>query len=383
MPEVEDAANIDFLELGDNPATATPIDRDEEDDNKDRPENTEENTPEEKDQELTEEPQQEEPQDNTTDKTDNSGSQDDDTDGDDDSPEDDSEESTDDSLFATMIESSGVDLDDDTRNQLLSLEEDTENFNKVADTIAEKKAERRFESLIEKYPEAAQLVQYRDAGGDPEKFFEAHFPQTDYNEVEFEQVDEQGHKQIIADHLSEQGLEQDEIQAQIQDYEDAGILDKTAERSLKALRRIQERKTEEFEQHQQQLIEQQQQRQQEQYEQINGIIDEGVVEGVKIPQDKKNDFKKYLFEPIDQAGRTQAQIDSENLDLEQRILIAYLNHSGHNLDNFIRQQAGNSTKKNIRESLKRGNDKEDLKGKGRDNSKPGNPDDIVSPFVTN
>lgn len=399
MPEANDVTEMEFLPLGESApepgSNPPPSGGGDDDETSDKNQNTQDNnnntdTPGDitdlgSDPNQGDDPDQDNIDKNTGEDTDNTDSPDvnDNTDegdeggdeGGDDAPQ---------SIFASMIENSGVDFDEETREALLGTEETDEGFQKVADTIAEKKAEARLSSFMEQYPHTSRMLQYEMNGGDPQKYVETYFPEQSYQDLEVAEDDLQTQKKVVRDSLELQGLDEEDIEGQIQDLEDAGLLHKNAERSLKALKRHEQKQIEEFEQEQQDLQEQRQKEMEEQYNQTVEAIDQGEIEGVKIPDQKKDEFKQYIFEPVNEQGMSQAQVDSQNLDIEQRLLIAYLNFSGYNLDEFVKKQTKNSEARNIREAINKSNNKENLKGKGqsKDNSKPqGKPEDIVSPFI--
>jgi len=394
MPEENNVDNVQFLGLGEQPQEGPSNNEDFDDqtddndtDTIDKDENSDENQdihPLGNDQDTNNtDKDTDKPGDNQTDDQSKDLEEDDDVDVDDDADKDDdaSDDEPELSLFESVIESSGVDFDEDEREELLDTPETEEGLNKVADRIAEKKAEQHFSSLMEQYPHTSRMLEYEMHGGDPEKYYEAYFPEQDFTQMEVEEDNMQQQKQIVAQSLQQQGLEQEDIESEIQDLEDAGLLERRAQRSLKVLRKKQEQKREEIEQEREELKQQRQQEAQQRYENTVELVKEGEIEGVEVPNKKQDEFIQYLFEPVNEQGHTQAQLDSQELGLEQRILMAYLNFSGYNLDGFIKNQSKNAGNSNLRDKLKKSENKENLKSKGnRPSEKPGNPEDIVSPF---
>lgn len=397
MPEVEDVQDIDFLPLGEEAPEQSgnsqqSNNNDADDDSKDTDNNIDDSNDGDKGQNNDQEDQDDSRMITDTGNTDSNdneeSSQKDQQEGSDDqddgSDDQDSDQDEDVNIYQSMIDSAGVDFDDETVEQILSTEQDTQGFNKVADIIADKKAEARLSSLLEQNPHTARMLEYESSGGDPEKYRETYFPQTDYNEVEITEDDVDTQRAVVKQNLLQQGFDEEDVEAQVEELETAGILEQNAQRSLKALRKRQQQQVEEFEQEREKLIQQRQQQQQKQYEKTVEAIDQGNIEGVNIPDNKKDEFKKYIFEPVNEQGMTQAQIDSESLELPQRLLIAYLNFSGYKLDEFVKKQAKNSNTRNIKDAITKSNNKENLKGKSDSNNKnqtKGKAEDIVSPFI--
>jgi len=286
------------------------------------------------------------------------------------------------SLYQSLIESSGLEFSEEELSELLETEETEEGFNKVSSYIAEKKAEDRFMALMEQYPETAKMLNYEMNGGDPKEYFNNAFPEVDYSKVSIDKEDVQSQKQVVAQTLKLQGLDDEDIKAELDDLETGGILYNRANRSLKILQANQQREREKFEQKQQELVQQRQQQAKEQFNKTKEIIESGSISGIKIPKSKANDFMKYIYDSVDESGVSQAAIDAQNIDLEQRLMIAYLQYSEFKLDDFIKQQAKNSNVKSIRDMLdKSKTDKLKSSGKQDTTRKSGSIDDIDSPFI--
>lgn len=372
MPKAENVEEIEFLELGSEPpqnptntdtetTTNTTTDQDD-----DQPKDTDKkDQTDQEDIDQTKDTDQEDGQQKAEDEKTQDELEDDGGDQD--------------SIYKAMIESSGLDLSEEEQEQLLSAEEDTEGFTKVASTIANKKAEQRFNQMLEQHPLAAGLAEYEANGGDPEKYISTYFPEQDYTEMEVSSDDVQQQKQIVRKSLEQQGFDEEDIESQIDDFENAGILENNAKRSLKLLAKNQQKQQEQLEQEREQLREKRQQQAQEQYQKTVDLVEDNKIEGINIPENQKQEFLKYVFEPVDEQGNSQAAIDSQKLDLDKRLLITYLNFSGYQLDDLIDDQAERKSTKNIRDAINKSNNKENLKSKGSDyKEKSEDPSNIVS-----
>lgn len=379
--EVEE---VEFLELGEDPATNNDSgdnspDEDNQDTDKDKDKSQEDEGSQNPSNDEIDNPDEAEG-DQPSDNTDTTDQPDPNDDPEGEQGEDEGDDP--DHLLVDYASSSGVEFDDEELQEIEQMDESYEGLSQVADKVAEKRSEQKINALMEQNPHTARMLEYEMYGGDPEKYYDAYFPEQDYQEMEIQEDDVEQQKQVIAQSLAEQGLDEEDVKSELEDLENAGLLQRRAKRSLKVLRNKQEEKQAKIQEEREELREQQQEKAQQVYNQTVELVKEGEIEGIQIPSDKEDQFINYLYEPINEQGHTQAQLDSQDLGLEQRILMAYLNFSGYNLDDFINNKAKNSANRDLRKAMNKSEEKENLKSKGErsNESKPGKAEDIVSPF---
>lgn len=297
--------------------------------------------------------------------------------------EDEEEDSTDDSddsdesLYKSLIDSSGVKFTEEELADILSADENEEGFSKVAQKVADKLAETKLEKLLAKYPMTSNLMKFEMNGGDPNEYFETHFPAIDYNSVEIGQDDTELQKDVIKENLKEQGFSQEDIDEQVQDYESGGLLYKQSVRSLKLLQNNQSQKQADFDKRQVEIEQERTKAIEDQRKEVNSLITKGDLKGINIPEGKKSEFEEYLFKPVNKEGHSQAAIDNAKLTMEDRILITYLQYNGMSLDNLLSKTSKTKAVRNFRESLKGGDKIKGKKGStGSKYSKNPNIDDL-------
>lgn len=257
-----------------------------------------------------------------------------------------------DSLYKSLIDSSGVEFSEEELKDILETDEDEAGFTKVATSVANKIAESKFNGLLEKYPMAANLMKYEINGGNPEDYFETYFPPIDYSEVKVEENDVDLQKDIISENLKDQGFDDDEIADQLKDYESGGLLFKQASRSLKLLQNSQEQKKADFTKKQETVENERKEALKQEKTKVNELVSSGDIKGITIPDAKKGAFEDYLFKPVNEQGQSQAFIDNQKLTMEDRVLITYLQFTGMKLDELVKSQSKSTKVRSIRDSLK-------------------------------
>ena len=221
---------------------------------------------------------------------------------------------------------------------------------------AEIQAQRQMETFMEEYPDIAQYAQYRVNGGDPKKYQEQVLGAPSYEDMEV--GDESTQEQLVRERLRSEGYNDETIDEEIEDYKSAGLLKKQAERSKTVLSKRQKEKQEELvkqqEEQRQQVIQQQKEIQQ-QY--VDLIQDASDFAGLRIPENKKDDFTQHMFEPIDESGTTQAEQAWNSMSEEDALAIEYLVYqsggNGLDLTDLVDNLASTKKAKSISDSLRK------------------------------
>lgn len=232
-------------------------------------------------------------------------------------------------------------------------EDSEEGIQLLVEAASNKKADEALETYFEQYPDVKELLEYRRMGGDPDKFFQTRFPEVDYSEVELKEDDERQQEQIIRQELQNvRGYSQEEIEAEIEDYRNGGILENKAKRALSALKVKQQEEKEN-------LLEEQKQAQQQQQQQIedywNGVKktleDNTQFHGIKIPTSEKDKFYEYLHKPVED-GKSQAMVKAQEADLETRLAIDYLLFKDFDFAGLVDRRAKDRNAKTLKERMR-------------------------------
>lgn len=231
--------------------------------------------------------------------------------------------------------------------------EDTEEgIQRLVELSAKKLADETIDSIFSEYPEVKQLYQYRAMGGDPDKFFQTRFPEVDYNKVEFNKEDETQHEQLVRQELRARGYTQDEIEAEIEDYKNGGILTSKAERALNALAKKQEEDKNKLIKQQEEAYQQQQREIKEYWDSVRDTIEKSsTFKSFSIPSRDKDNFFDYISKPVEK-GKSRRDLDVEKADLETRLAIDYLLFKGFNIQDLIDRKAKDKNAKSLRNRIK-------------------------------
>lgn len=232
---------------------------------------------------------------------------------------------------------------------------------------AEKMAQEQMQNVFGAFPDVQEYLNYRANGGDPKKYFQTASPERDFSSMEVNEGDVVTQKQIVGAFLESQGFDQSEIKETLEDYEDAGILERHAKKALTRLqtKQAQEKKT---------LIERQQQEAQAQaqenermWTEINGLVQQGSLKGLTVPERDKKRFFDWMASPIDQQGNSQRAVDRANLDQETLLALEYIVYKGFDLSKLIANNNTTQQARSLRSKLSKGTSSNSR----MKNSKPG------------
>lgn len=247
-------------------------------------------------------------------------------------------------LVESIRQSLGYDIEGD-------FEDTEEGIQLLVERATEKATESSVEQYFSKYPEVKELKDYIELGGDPNDFLQTKFPEVDYTKVELSE-DESQQEKIVRQELSQvRGMSNEEINAEIEDYKNGGILENKAKRSLTALKNKQQSDKDN-------LIKSQAEEKEEYLKQVENhwknvettLKEKTELKGVKIPSKDKDSFFEYLSKPVSE-GKSQAMIKQEEADLETRLLIDYMFYKDLKFSDLITRAAKDHNAKTLRQKM--------------------------------
>lgn len=231
-------------------------------------------------------------------------------------------------------------------------EDSVEGITQLTKKAAEKMANDQLDQIFSQYPEVKELFEYRNLGGDPDKFFQTKFPEVDYTKVEIGD-DERQQEQLVRAELQTKGYSLEEIQAELEDYKAGGILENKAKRALESLKKHQVAQKEQILQQQQEMFEQEQREIEEFWDGVNGTIsNSNQLKGFTLPEADKSAFFDYLAKPV-KEGKSQRDLDLEGSDMETRLALDYLLYKKLNLSELVTRKAKTERAQSLRDRLKR------------------------------
>ena len=72
---------------------------------------------------------------------------------------------------------------------------------------------------------------------------------------------------------------------------------------------------------------------------VKSVIDKGNLKNLQIPATERNDFFKYIAEPINANGETREMVDANKEDPTFGLLVSYVRYKGGDISKFIQSSA--------------------------------------------
>lgn len=232
---------------------------------------------------------------------------------------------------------------------------------------AEKMAQEQMQNVFGAFPDVQEYLNYRANGGDPKQYFQTAAPERDFSAMEVSEGDVVTQKQIVGAYLEGQGFDQAEIKETLEDYEDAGILERHAKKALTRLQTKQAQEKKSLIERQQQQAQTQAQENERMWQEISGIVQKGSLKGLTVPERDKKRFFDWMASPIDQQGNSQRGIDRANLDQETLLALEYIVYKGFDLSKLIANNNTTQQARSLRSKLSKGTSSNSR----MKNSKPG------------
>lgn len=274
-------------------------------------------------------------------------------------PETDPEVATDDVTAATedTEEDDGPSVIDTLRKKLGyevegDFKDDYDGVASFTQTVAQEIAKEQLDTVFTQYPDVEQYLQYRYNGGDPKQYFQAQSPDVDFTQLQLAEDDLAAQRMVVEQHMAMQGYTPEEVQESVQEYIEAGILHKHAQRGLTKLQTAQKHRAEQVVQEQQQRAEQHRQQVEQQWTSIQSTIEGGRLKNFEVPASDRTKFYKWMSEAVDNQGRTQRSIDRAEMDLETQLAMEYLAWKNFDLNKLVTNTSRTKEAQNLKARLK-------------------------------
>ena len=221
--------------------------------------------------------------------------------------------------------------------------------------------------------DSQKFIEYLENGGDPLKYIQAK-ASLNYMKMDDKSIDgnENMQRDVLKDLLSKDGYTEVEIEEKVKDYEDAGIMEREAQRALKRLKTIQQREDID-------LVENQKKQRQSEIKAYDTYISQletnlskkQEIGGFPITERDKSGLFAYMTKPVDKEGRTQLIIDTSS-DPDMQLNLAYAAYKKFNFSS-IKKDAVTKATSSLRDTLGRFTDtrqKLNVSAPAQDDEKP-------------
>lgn len=253
------------------------------------------------------------------------------------------------SIVETVITSLGYEFSDE---ELEGLEDSEEGLTKLVDVASKKASEDRFNQMIESSPNVKALYDFEQAGGDPQAFAEAFYPDTDYNKVDVPEEDVDTQKSIIRESLKNKGLSNERINRNLQAIEDSGNLLDEAKDSLSDLREMQEQRKQQIQESTKQAQQEAREQAERMWNKVEDTVRTGNLSNIPLPKKQQNEFLEFIqVNPETGMSKRDEAIASMSID-EQLALDAIVFHGLDALNELVDKKANSKSNKTLRERLK-------------------------------
>jgi len=241
----------------------------------------------------------------------------------------------------------------------------------VAKKGAEKMKNEELNNFFEQYPDIEQYTRYRVNGGDPDTFREEVLNAPSYDDLELD-GNESTQERVVREKLQEvDGFSDEKIEDKIERYKSGGYLKDEAEDAREIMSSRQEKKQQELIEQQEKQAEQRRKEQLEEQKKYRETIHESNnLAGFQLPENQKEDFESYIFEPVDEeTGETRAEQDYKNMSREEELTLYYLVYNGlDSLEDLVDNKASTKRADNLSDQLKKSSSRsvKDKSSKGTD-----------------
>jgi len=242
-------------------------------------------------------------------------------------------------------------------------------------------ATQHVESTLDQFPHLREYYDFLRSGGDPNRFLETRFPETDFSEVQLTDSDEGLQERMLSIKLKQDGHDDQTVQDAVQRIKAAGLLQDESKLALSVLQKQQEEAKDNLLTDQQNIAKQQEQEVVDYWDGIEEELNGGnVFSGVAIPEDEKKGFFEYISAIVEGEGVSQLILDQRELsrskdDRDKLIASWFLSYKKFDLSDLITKKARSLNKENLRDRLKGKTQESRLKGVKED-STPVNVDEV-------
>jgi len=267
------------------------------------------------------------------------------------------------SVVSEIISKLGYEIDGD-------FEDSTEGIVELTKNVSEKMAEETLDSIFNAHPSVKRHLDFVMNGGNANQFIDSQ-KETDYESVEVREDDKESQKKILTDYFVARGDDKAFIGDMIEAYEDKNALFQKANQAKEALAGAQKQKQDRMLEEQRSFAE----KQREESEQVWNNVKETVksssnLSGLPISERDKSKFISYISDPVTKDGRTQRDLDTEKMSLDQKLAADYFLYK-KDFAKFINTKGKTEAAKSLKNRLKSNSTGKVKGGKSNPNYKGG------------
>lgn len=252
--------------------------------------------------------------------------------------------------------------------------DDLDDSPEILDVAITKSIQEGVEKHVTEYKESlpevvAELVEFIERGGDPEKFIDAITKPIDFDTLNLDT--EINQELVVREYLKSIDYSKEEIDEAIESYKDGVILDKQAKVAAKKLEKIYDNRKEDLVREQEEYIAEQQRKAEEQIDTIKkSIKSASEIAGLKLSEKDKEEFTDYFLKKNPKSGLSKYQEELSQDYVKNAIDLAYLKFKKYDFSK-VKEAAKTEATKEIKNKIFTKTDKT-VKGKSADVDKGSN-----------
>jgi predicted transcriptional regulator YdeE len=234
--------------------------------------------------------------------------------------------------------------------------EDTpEGLKALTKTIGEKMAMETLDEIFNAHPTIKAHLEYVQNGGDPNNFMRAFSPEVDYSTVKLEEDTPEARevaKVVLKTYFQKRGDDPAFVDDMIEAYEDKGEIIKKGNAAAAALASVQASERNYVMEQQRAQRVAQEEASKKTWETVTDLVTKSdSLGGLAVAPRERTKFLDYISKPIDKHGRTQRDLDSSKLSLEQQLAADFLLYKGMDLGKITGTRATTAAAQTLKERM--------------------------------
>lgn len=234
----------------------------------------------------------------------------------------------------------------------LGLTDTEEGIVKLVSTAVEKQKETWIDEALSSHEDLKALKAYVDNGGNPEDFYRARVENVKYSSITIEEKDVAMQKTILKEYLAARGYSKEEIEEEIKEADDSGMLYKKSTRFLEVLKKDKAKEEEELSANLEKQKQEAQEASRQLWEEIETTVTKATtLKGIPLSPASKKELLDYVR--IGKEGSSKYHLDLAELKAEEAMALAYIVKNKLDFSSVFKNLVKTESNKTIRTILQK------------------------------
>lgn len=214
-------------------------------------------------------------------------------------------------------------------------EDSEEGLASFVEAAAQRHHQTQLQSLFERMPEVGQLADYMANGGNFQQYLETFNRPNSWEGIEIADDNIAQHEQIVRADMESRGFSTEMVNEAVSEMKENGTLLNNAKRSLVPLVAAEKQEKALLLENQAKAAKAAEARRAQRSKEIKQAFDTGSLQGVKLPNTKKEAFAKWMFQK-DAEGMTGRERARKEMSTQQALTLDYLHFLGFDLNEAVK-----------------------------------------------